>query len=179
MTRELSAALPELLPRLWVFALRLCEDPCAAHHLVEHACARRLQASHRAHTGISALCEFYSAIYATWTGSSCWHTSGCGANGQRCDDLDGQADISCAGVTKADYIVKAVSALPHAERVVMLLVAVEELTVDETALILGIAARAVLSRLYRGRLKIGRRLADDESAAASRLGGSPPGKLTY
>ena len=167
MTRDLPTALPELLSRLWVFALRLCEDPCAAHDLVEHACARGLQASHRGHTGVSTLCRLYSAIYSTWTGTSGWQTSACRANGQRCDDTDCHAATSCAGVTNADYIVKAVSALPHAERVVMLLVAVEGLTVDETALILDIPARAVLSRLCRGRLEIGRRLADDELAVAS------------
>jgi RNA polymerase sigma-70 factor (ECF subfamily) len=61
-------------------------------------------------------------------------------------------------------IIKAVSALPDVERVVMLLVEVEGLSIDEVAGILEISRADVASRLIQARLTIGRQFTEGRSS---------------
>ncbi|WP_443798378.1 sigma factor, partial [Burkholderia gladioli] len=44
---DLPSLLPEMLPRLWAFALRLAGDQHDAEDLVQRACVRALERAHQ------------------------------------------------------------------------------------------------------------------------------------
>lgn len=52
---DLPALLPELLPRLWAFALRISGDKHDAEDLVQLACVRALERSHQLQPDTSVL----------------------------------------------------------------------------------------------------------------------------
>ena len=137
MICDLPTVLPELLPRLWTFAMRLSDDRHVANDLVERACAFGLKGSRRTQSCGSALCRMYSSIHSI-VGRSLRQVRGFCGPGARARQAcrDAHAGRVSRAMTTADRIIAAVSALPHAERVVFLLVAVEGLSIDEAAQIL-------------------------------------------
>ncbi|TCK34670.1 RNA polymerase sigma-70 factor (ECF subfamily) [Paraburkholderia sp. BL8N3] len=169
MICDLPTVLPELLPRLWTFAMRLSDDRHVANDLVERACAFGLKESRRTQSCGSALCRMYSSIYSMWAAASGKSAAFADPARERGKHAATRTPAGCAAMTTADRIIAAVSALPHAERVVFLLVAVEGLSIDEAAQILDIPPHAVSRRLYEGRLAIGNQMLDEcPPAAASR-----------
>ncbi|RKP55901.1 RNA polymerase sigma factor [Pararobbsia silviterrae] len=160
MTRdELPALLPELLPRIWAFALRLAADRHDAEDLVQRACVRALERRHQWQPGTSALSWLFSIVHSIWIDEI------------RARQIRGRARVEwnealvetvadpAATDPLADLLYKqviaAVDALPDAQRVVMLLVAVEGLSYREAAEVLEIPIGTVMSRLSRARLTIG------------------------
>ena len=63
-------------------------------------------------------------------------------------------------------VINAVEALPHAQRVVMVLVAIEGLSYREAADVLDVPIGTVMSRLSRARLTIGQQFSVQSSPAA-------------
>jgi|SRR5690349_3620566 len=63
---ELSLVLPDMLPRLWSFALRLTENEYEAEELVHQACARGLEDSHTRPPDTSPLDWMFSIVYSIW-----------------------------------------------------------------------------------------------------------------
>ena len=63
-------------------------------------------------------------------------------------------------------IIAAVERLPEAQRIVMLLVAVEGFSYSEAAEVLGVPIGTIMSRLSRGRQTIGEQLGNREASAA-------------
>lgn len=160
MTRdELPALLPELLPRIWAFALRLAADRHDAEDLAQRACVRALERRHQWQPGTSALSWVFSIVHSIWIDEI------------RARQIRGRSRIEwnealvetvadpSASDPSSDLLYKqvltAVDALPDAQRVVMLLVAVEGLSYREAAEILEIPIGTVMSRLSRARLTIG------------------------
>jgi RNA polymerase sigma-70 factor (ECF subfamily) len=160
MTRdELPALLPDLLPRLWAFALRLAADRHDAEDLVQRACVRALERRHQLQPDTSALSWMFSIVHSIWIDEI------------RARQIRGRSRIewseelveTVADPTTADpetgmlyrQILSAVESLPDAQRVVMLMVAVEGLSYREAAEILEIPIGTVMSRLSRARLSIG------------------------
>src|SRR5258706_4224842 len=168
MTRDFPTAVAGLLPRLWTFALRLSNDRRVAENLVEQACVFGLQHDHPRQSDTSVVCRMFSLIHSAWIKES----------GERPDSTWSASEHSeslCSGTMNpfadmpgvdASYrrIIKAVSALPDVERVVMLLVEVEGLSIDEVAGILEISRADVASRLIQARLTIGRQFTEGRSS---------------
>jgi len=156
---ELPALLPELLPRLWAFALRLAADRHDAEDLVQRACVRALERRHQWQPGTSALSWLFSIVHSIWIDEV------------RARQIRGRSRIEwneaivetvadpAASDPSSDLLYKqvleAIDALPDAQRVVMLLVALEGLSYREAAEILEIPIGTVMSRLSRARLTIG------------------------
>jgi RNA polymerase sigma-70 factor (ECF subfamily) len=160
MTRDdLPALLPDLLPRLWAFALRLAADRHDAEDLVQRACVRALERRHQLQPDTSALSWMFSIVHSIWIDEI------------RARQIRGRSRIEWSEElveTVADpgavdpetgmlyrQILDAVESLPDAQRVVMLLIAVEGLSYREAAELLEIPIGTVMSRLSRARLSIG------------------------
>ncbi len=63
---DLPSVLPEMLPRLWAFALRISRDKHDAEDLLQRACVRALERSHQLQPGTSPLSWMYSIVQSTW-----------------------------------------------------------------------------------------------------------------
>jgi RNA polymerase sigma-70 factor, ECF subfamily len=169
MTPSLPALLPTLLPQLWRFALRLSRHTADAQDLVQRTCVRALERQHQWQPEGSPLSWLYAVMHSIWLNemrSRRLHPV---------DSLTGSADgdvdapvLQVVDTQATDpserlhfsQVVHAVEALPDAQRVVMLLVAVEGLSYREAADVLGVPLGTVMSRLARARVVIGQHFAD-------------------
>jgi len=161
----LAPQLTTLLPKLWRFALRLTRHHDDAQDLVQRTCVRALERQHQWHPEGSALSWLYAILHSIWlneTRSRRLHP----VASLSADDDDAPApDVvdDCAADPQAllffRQVVGAVDALPEAQRIVMLLVAVEGLSYREAADVLGVPVGTVMSRLSRARAVIGERFA--------------------
>ncbi|VVD67445.1 RNA polymerase sigma 70 [Pandoraea eparura] len=157
--QDLPSLLPGLLPRLWAFALRVTGDRHDAEDLVQRACLHGLERVHQWQPGTSALSWMYRIVHTTWIneirarrvrsrGSLAW------------DDADVEAIPDLQASTPEDLasyhqVFGAVDRLPEAQRLVVLLVAVEGLSYQEAALVLDVPIGTVMSRLSRARRTVG------------------------
>ena len=163
----LATALPRLLPRLWRFAYRLSGDPHSAEDLVQKACVRGLERQHQLQPGTSAQSWMFSIIHTVWLNEVRARRIRQHASMQWSDELadtvPDEISVSPEMQTLHRQIITAVGQLPDAQRVVMLLVAVEGFSYRETADALGVPIGTVMSRLARARLTIGEALGMGES----------------
>jgi RNA polymerase sigma-70 factor (ECF subfamily) len=160
MTRDdLPALLPDLLPRLWAFALRLAADRHDAEDLVQRACVRALERRHQLQPDTSALSWMFSIVHSIWIDEIRARQIRGRSRIEWSEELvetvadPGAADPETGMLYR--QILDAVESLPDAQRVVMLLIAVEGLSYREAAELLEIPIGTVMSRLSRARLSIG------------------------
>jgi RNA polymerase sigma-70 factor, ECF subfamily len=149
MNDEVQRQLPQLLPRLWRFALRLTRHQADAEDLLQRCCLRALEKR------------------GQWRPDSVLLNELRAAQRRREGSLDGGVQIEevedpgSAGDPEYQMmcrqVVDAVEALPEAQRVVMVLVAVEGFSYREAAQILDVPVGTVMSRLSRARLSVGNR----------------------
>lgn len=156
---ELRGMLPGMLPRLWAFALRISGDRHDAEDLVQRACVRALERPHQLRPDTSPLSWMFSIVHSTWI-NELRTRSVRSRSGIEWDDifLETVADPSVQTPetnVMNGQIVSAVLRLPEAQRVVMLLVAVEGLTYNEAAKVLDVPIGTIMSRLARARQAIG------------------------
>jgi RNA polymerase sigma-70 factor, ECF subfamily len=177
VTPALPALLPTLLPQLWRFALRLARHTADAQDLVQRTCVRALERQHQwqpqGQAEGSPLSWLYAVMHSIWLNemrSRRLHpvdSLTVDADG----DLDNHRDAAEAQIVDTQardpserlhftQVVRAVESLPDAQRVVMLLVAVEGLSYREAADVLEVPLGTVMSRLARARLVIGQRFAE-------------------
>lgn len=157
---DLSAILPDMLPRLWRFGLRLTSNKHDAEDLVQRACVRALERRHQLLPGTSALSWVFSIMYSVWL------------NEVRARQIRGRASMDWQDDTAESVadssennpevelmhrqVINAVESLPEAQRAVMLLVAVEGFSYREAADVLDVPIGTVMSRLARARVAIGK-----------------------
>jgi RNA polymerase sigma-70 factor (ECF subfamily) len=156
---DLTGMLPEMLPRLWAVALRISGDRHDAQDLVQRACVRALERSHQLQPDTSPLSWMVSIVHSTWINElrarSVRYRSRMEWDDRFLETVaDPFAQTPETNVMNGQ-IVSAVEQLPEAQRVVMLLVAVEGLTYNEAAKVLDVPIGTVMSRLARARLAIG------------------------
>ncbi|CAB3769708.1 RNA polymerase sigma factor [Paraburkholderia solisilvae] len=156
---DLPQLLPNLLPRLWGFALRLSGNRQDAEDLVQRTCLRALERQHQLKPDSSPHSWLFAIAHTIWLNEI-------RARGIRnrthvaWDDalLEVIADPAAPSpetLVMHRQIVRAVAHLPHAQRTVLLLVAVEGFTYSEAAATLGVPIGTVMSRLARARRSIG------------------------
>lgn len=162
MDDQLQTQLPGLLPRLWRFALRLTRNPHDAEDLVQRSCVRALERRAQWQPGTALLSWLFAIEHSIWLNELR------SAQRRRTGSLDGEAAFEDdESLTSPDgnpevglyyrQVVVAVEALPEAQRVVMLLVAVEGLSYREAADVLAVPIGTVMSRLSRARALVGQR----------------------
>jgi RNA polymerase sigma-70 factor, ECF subfamily len=171
---DLPGMLPDMLPRLWAFALRLSGDQHDAEDLVQRACLRGLERAHQLQPDTAPLSWMYAIIHSTWINELRARSVRKRASFDWDDDflenLPDPVDKSPETQVMQGQIVDAIERLPEAQRVVMLLVAVEGFTYQQAADVLEIPAGTVMSRLSRARQSIGAIFSD---AASTRRPASP------
>jgi RNA polymerase sigma-70 factor (ECF subfamily) len=174
MSDLLQRELPHLLPRLWRFALRLAREPHDAQDLVQRTCLRALERRAQWQPGSALLSWLFAIEHSIWLNELRTPQR------RRTASLDAEdpwIEARAADVTNASnpellmhyaQVVRAVEALPEAQRVVMLLVAVEGMSYREAADILAVPIGTVMSRLARARLAVGRQFLDRPAGEDSR-----------
>jgi RNA polymerase sigma-70 factor (ECF subfamily) len=156
---DLPSMLPEMLPRLWAFALRISGNKHDAEDLVQRACVRALERAHQLQPDTSPLSWMFSIVHSTWLnelrarrvrdGSSIeWNDS-------FLENVPDPATRTPETNVMHRQMVSAVERLPEAQRVVMLLVAVEGLSYSQAAEVLHVPVGTIMSRLARARQAIG------------------------
>ena len=161
----LAPHLSKLLPKLWRFAVRLTRHTEDAEDLVQRTCVRALERQHQWRPDTPPLPWLYVILHSIWLNevasrrlrpaeSMSSHTDG--EDRTDVDIVDGAAlDPEAAFLFR--QVAAAVDALPDAQRVVMLLVAVEGLSYREASDVIGVPVGTVMSRLSRARSTIGER----------------------
>jgi RNA polymerase sigma-70 factor, ECF subfamily len=160
-TTELAGLLPDLLPRLWTFAWRITGNRLDAEELTQKTCLRALQRAPLP-DGVQPLCGLYAIAYRVWIDElrpqrSRKRTGGGALSPPREEGAARQRAFD-SSPDASSQIVAAVEQLPHAQRMAMLLVAVEALSYADAAHVLGVPVNTVMSRVVRAREAIGRQL---------------------
>ena len=161
MNNELQRELPQLVPRLWRFSLRLTRHQADAEDLVQRTYVRALERSHQWQAGSSLVSWLFAIMHSIWMNelrSAQRRREGSLAAEQDFDDViepstssDPEYKLMCK------QVVQTVNALPEAQRIVLTLVAVEGLSYREAADVLDVPIGTVMSRLARARLSVGQR----------------------
>lgn len=168
---DLPALLPGMLPRLWVFALRISGDRHDAEDLVQLACVRALERAHQLQPDTSPLSWMFSIVHSTWLNEiRSRHIRGRSRQEWNDDVMETISDPA-APTPEAELmyqqVLSAVNKLPDGQREVMLLVAVERFSYKESAEILEVPIGTVMSRLSRARQTIGNLLTGGRKAVAN------------
>ncbi len=166
---NLPSMLLDMLPRLWVFALRISGDRHDAEDLVQRACLRALERAHQLQPDTAALNWMFSIVHSSWIDELRARSVRKRSSMEWDDDfLENVADPVGKGPETQlmhGQIISAVERLPEAQRVVMLLVAVEGLSYQEAADVLEVPIGTVMSRLSRARQAVGALFGTHESKA--------------
>ena len=165
---DLPGMLPEMLPRLWAFALRISGDQHDAEDLVQRACVRALERAHQLQPDTSPLSWMFSIVHSTWINELRARSVRKRSSMEWDDVLENVADPVDKGPEAQlmhSQVISAVERLPEAQRVVMLLVAVEGLSYQEAADALEVPIGTVMSRLSRARQAVGALLGTPDSKA--------------
>jgi RNA polymerase sigma-70 factor (ECF subfamily) len=165
---ELSMTLPNLLPRLWRFAVRLAANPHDAEDLVQRACVRALERRHQLQPGTSTLSWMYSIVHSIWVNELRAQRIRSRSSMEWSEQLADTVADPTGATPEVDalhqQIIAAVQGLPDAQRAVMLLVAIEGLSYREAAEVLDVPVGTVMSRLARARLTIGQTFGNRNSS---------------
>src|ERR1700712_1127960 len=156
---DLPSMLPEMLPRLWAFALRISGDRHDAEDLVQRACLRALERAHQLQPDTAPLSWMFSIVHSTWINElrarSVRKRSSMEWDDDFLENIADPVDKSPETQLMHGRIISAVERLPEAQRVVMLLVAVEGLSYQAAADVLEVPIGTVMSRLSRARQAVG------------------------
>ncbi|WP_233808177.1 sigma-70 family RNA polymerase sigma factor [Paraburkholderia sp. HP33-1] len=160
-TAGLHDVLPALLPRLRIFALHLARDKHDAEDLLQRTCLRALERAHQLQADTAPLSWMYSIMHNSWVSEIRARNVRSRARVDWDESfVDTVADPQGADPQSAVFgtqIMNAVQRLPDAQRAVLLLVAVEGLSYQEAADVLGVPIGTVMSRLARARIAISAR----------------------
>ncbi|AIO37613.1 RNA polymerase sigma factor, sigma-70 family protein [Burkholderia cenocepacia] len=151
---EFSAMLPDMLPRLRSFALRLTANRHDADELVQRACIRALERVHQLRTDTAPVSWVFSIVHSIWLNELRRRNRRDRLLLEYSDALlETVADPRAASETAVAVrqIVDAVERLPEPQRVTLLLVSIDGLSYREAAHSLDIPIGTVMSRISRAR----------------------------
>lgn len=172
---SLANALPGLLPRLWRFALRLAGDRHDAEDLLQRTCVRALERREQVQAGTSLLSWMFRVMHTVWLNELRSRQIRSRSSLEWSDEMvETIADPSASNpetVSLHREIIAAVNALPDAQRVVMLLVAVEGFSYRDAAEVLDLPIGTVMSRLARARMTVGERFGGRTNVVSQQKGG--------
>jgi RNA polymerase sigma-70 factor, ECF subfamily len=171
MNDEIQRQLPQLLPRLWRFALRLTRHQADAEDLLQRCCLRALEKRAQWRPDSVLLSWLFSIMHSVWLNELRAAQRRREGSLDVAEQIEEFEDPGSAGDPEYQMlcrqVVDAVEALPEAQRVVMILVAVEGFSYREAAQILEVPIGTVMSRLSRARLTVGGRFLQRPSQSAS------------
>ena len=146
-----AQSLVGLIPRLRRYARALVGDRAAADDLVQDTLERAWAKLHLYRHGTDLRAWLFTVMHNV-------HVNRVRAT-RPTDPLDDEMPELAQRATQGDGLMvrdleRGIAALPLAQREVLLLVALEDLSYDETARVLGIPIGTVMSRLARAREKL-------------------------
>jgi len=146
-----AQSLIELIPRLRRYARALVGDRAASDDLVQDTLERAWAKLHLYRRGTDLRAWLFTVMHNV-------HVNRMRAT-RPTDPLEDDMPELAQRATQGDALLvrdldRAISALPVAQREVLLLVALEDLSYEETARVLGIPIGTVMSRLARAREKL-------------------------
>jgi RNA polymerase sigma factor (sigma-70 family) len=146
-----AQSLIELIPRLRRYARALVGERAAADDLVQDTLERAWTKLHLYRHGTDLRAWLFTVMHNV-------HVNRVRAT-RPTDPLDDEMPELAQRATQGDGLMvrdleRSIAALPVAQREVLLLVALEDLSYDETARVLGIPIGTVMSRLARAREKL-------------------------
>ncbi len=144
--------LPDLLDRLWRFAIVTCGDRATADDLVQATCQRALERADQFRAGTRLDHWTFSILASIWKNHRRAERVRRGHGVIDAEDAliaDLAADIETNIFT--GQVLAAVNGLPEAQRSVVMLVYVEGWTYKETAMALDVPIGTVMSRLAAAR----------------------------
>jgi RNA polymerase sigma-70 factor (ECF subfamily) len=146
-----AQSLIELIPRLRRYARALVGERAAADDLVQDTLERAWSKLHLYRRGTDLRAWLFTVMHNV-------HVNRLRAT-RPADPLDDEMPELAQRATQGDALLvrdleRALAALPEAQRQVLLLVALEDLSYDETARVLDIPIGTVMSRLARARDKL-------------------------
>jgi RNA polymerase sigma-70 factor (ECF subfamily) len=154
---SLAAGLPELLPQLWRFSLRLTGNAADAEELVQRSSVLALERRSDWRNSNSRISWLYGIAHSIWRDDlrpRRLRQSGrlnideqSQVRDERNPDLEAYSALVVGGVNR----------LPEAQRTVVLLIAVESLSYAEACEILRIPVTTLIGRYALARQAIGRR----------------------
>ena len=151
------------LPRLWRYGLVLSRSREVAEDLVQATCLRALERAAQFAEGSRLDRWLFAILHSIWIDQ---------VRAQRIRVGQGFVDAGADGVLVADgtgametrvmanQVLRAVDALPEAQRATVFLAYVEGLSYRETAAVLGIPVGTVMSRLAGARERLAEHLAE-------------------
>lgn len=171
-TPAIAQQLPLHSEALWRFACRLTRNNNDAADLVQKTCVRALERAYQFDGSSKVLSWLFKIQHSIWVNEL--------KKQQRylkvfdSTSIEDKADRGVANDSEqvhASILLKqvfhSVDQLPEAQRVVMILVCVEDMSYKETANILDIPIGTVMSRLAAARLTIGQRFSKSENQNAT------------
>ena len=173
---DLPHLLPDLLPRLWAFSLRLCGNQHDAEDLLQRACLRALERPNQLRPETTPMSWMFSITHSIWINELRARKVRSHARVEWDDALlDTVADPLAPTPEQSmmnGQIIEAVERLPEAQRTVMLLIAVAGLSYGEAAEVLGVPIGTIMSRLSRARQTIGARFSEQDYSSRKPSNGS-------
>ena len=152
-----------LLPRLRRFAAGLTGSLQEGDDVVQSACLRALEKHHQWEPGTRLDSWMFRIIRNLWLdrAKSAWTRLVRSDPDSLVDIPDHSVDRSIEARDELASARAAITALPEAQREVLLLVSVEGLTYEATAAALGVPLGTVMSRLARARVAVARQVRGD------------------
>ena len=159
--------LSEQIPRLRRYARALAGDAQQADDLVQDCLERAWSRAHQWRAG-SDLCAWLFTVMHNLFVNQVRRLARAPDSAPLQEDVAGRADAPEHAVQRAD-LSAALAQLPPPQREVLLLVALEGMSYEETAAILDLPLGTVMSRLYRARERMRGLLAGDASPPLRRV----------
>lgn len=167
MPEDRGRALVEALPRLRRYAIAICRDGDVADELVQGACERALAAPPR-DDNAPFLAWMFTILRNLWFDRlRRKQTEGVTMDIDDMSELpaDADEDERMDARRTLERVQLAIDRLPAAQRELMLLVCVEELSYKEASAVTGVPIGTVMSRLARARLRVAQLAGLDAGAA--------------
>jgi len=163
MIADRTKLIAEQIPRLRRYARALTRDPVAADDLVQDALERAWSRLHLWRSGSNMRAWLFTILHNI-------HANQVRAASIR-PQLTTLADWETTGSlapTQEDRVMvrslaQAIDFLPEEQRIVVLLIGLEELTYEEASKVLDVPVGTIMSRLSRGREKLRRLMAGSET----------------
>lgn len=161
-----SHAILVVLPRLRRYARALVGERAASDDLVQDTLERAWSRAGQWQAGSDLRAWLFSIMHNLHID----HLRRPGLNERTLDDRDLELPTRATQSDRLDVmdLQTALTRLPHEQRQVVLLIALEEMSYEEVSQTLGIPIGTVMSRLSRGRERL-RRLLDSHDAPTSNL----------
>jgi RNA polymerase sigma-70 factor (ECF subfamily) len=156
------------IPRLRRYARALTGDRARADDLVQDTLERAMLKFHLWQPGSNLRAWLFTIMHNVFVNQLRAQPAGVSA------DLDDEASEVAVRPTQSDLlelrdVQAAILQLPEAQREVLLMVGLEQLSYGETAEVLGVPAGTVMSRLSRARAHLRRVLDGDDSQPALKM----------